>query len=303
MPVNSRQIELFLSVAKHLNFTKASEENHVSQPTASRQIAQLEEEWGVELFYRDQNTVRLTAAGSAIAAELAQMQGQFNTLLASVKNTRESVSGSLSIGYLSYLNTDIFIYPLITEFAKRYPNVKVTVEPAVFSVLGEGLTKGDFDVIFIYSLDLCFVRRVRHINCCPVSHMIAMSSSHPLASKKDIQPSDLSGETFLLPESRWRKSRENDVLKVCKRCSIENVRFGTASSVEDVITKVRNGAGVALVTSDNPCFFDSRYVCIPVPDVGASNYIAAVWSIAYRNPVIPVFTELASERVSSLGHI
>lgn len=301
--MNSRQIELFLSVAKHLNFTKASEENHVSQPTASRQIAQLEEEWGVELFYRDQNTVRLTAAGSAIAAELTRMQDQFDTLLSTVKDTKESVRGSLSIGYLSYLNTDIFVYPLITEFAKRYPNVKVTVEPAIFSVLGEGLTRGDFDVIFIYSLDLCFVRRVRHINCCPVSHMIAMSSSHPLASKKDIQPSDLSGETFLLPESRWRKSRENDVLKVCKRCGIENVRFGSASSVEDVITKVRNGAGVALVTSDNPCFFDSRYVCIPVPDVGAANYIAAVWSTAYRNPVIPVFTELAAERVSSLGHI
>lgn len=60
--MNSHQIELFLSVAKHLNFTKASEKNHVSQPTTSRQIAQLEDEWGVELFTRNQNTVRLTAA-------------------------------------------------------------------------------------------------------------------------------------------------------------------------------------------------------------------------------------------------
>ena len=301
--MNSRQIELFLSVAKHLNFTKASEENHVSQPTASRQIAQLEEEWGVELFYRNQNIVRLTAAGSAIAAELMRMQGEFDNLLSSVKDTKESISGSLSIGYLSYLNTDIFVYPLIEEFKKRYPNVKVHVEPAVFSVLGKGLTHGDYDVIFIYSLDLCFVRRVRHINCCPVSHMIAMSSTHPLASKKDIQPSDLSGETFLLAESKWRKSRENDVLKVCKRCGIENVHFGTASSVEDVITQVRNGAGIALVTSDNPCFFDSRYVCVPVPDVGATNYIAAVWNTVCRDPIVLAFTDLAAERVSVLGHV
>lgn len=301
--MTSRQIELFLSVAKHLNFTKASEENHVSQPTASRQIAQLEEEWGVTLFYRDQNVVQLTAAGAALAAELTQMQKQFDALLSSVKTTKESISGSLSIGYLSYLNTDIFVYPLIAEFKKRYPNVKVTVEPAVFSVLGKGLTQGDYDVIFIYSLDLCFVRRVRHINCCPVSHMIAMSSTHPLASKKDIQPSDLSGETFLLPESKWRKNREGDVLKVCERCRIENVHFASASSVEDMITQVRNGAGVALVTSDNPCFFDSRYVCVPVPDVDAANYIAAVWNTACRDPVVLAFTDLAAERVSALGHV
>lgn len=296
--MNSHQIELFLSVAKHLNFTKASEENHVSQPTTSRQIAQLEDEWGVELFARNQNTVRLTAAGSVIADELTRMQEQFDALLSAVRDTKESVRGSLSIGYLSYLNTDIFIYPLITEFVKRYPNVKVTVEPATFSVLGEGLTQGSFDIIFIYSLDLCFVRRIRHINCYPVSPMIAMSSSHPLADKRDIQLSDLSGETFLLADSKWRRSRENDVLKLCKRCGIENIHFGTASNTEDVITKVRNGAGVALVTSDNPCFFDNRYVYIPVPDVCAANYIAAAWSSSFQNPLIPIFTELLAERAA-----
>lgn len=301
--MTSRQIELFLSVAKHLNFTKASLENHVSQPTASRQVAQLEEEWGVELFSRDQNTVKLTAAGAAIAGELTQMQARFDALLSSLKDTRNSVRGGLSIGYLSYLNTDIFVYPLIAEFKERYPNVRVRVEPAVFSVLGKGLTQGDYDVIFIYSLDLCFVRRVRHINCCPVSHMIAMSSAHPLASKQDLQLPDLTGETFLLPESKWRKSRENDVLKVCKRCGIEDVRFESAGSMEEVINQVRNGAGVALVTSDNPCFFDNRYVCVPVPDVGAVNYIAAVWNTAYENPLIPVFTDLAQARVAARGHV
>lgn len=301
--MTSRQIELFLSVAKHLNFTKASEENHVSQPTASRQIAQLEEEWGVELFYRSQNIVRLTAAGAALAKELTRMQGEFDSVLAAARDTRGAISGSLSIGYLSYLNTDIFVYPLVEEFKKRYPHVKVTARPAVFSVLGRGLTHGEFDVIFIYSLDLCFVRRVRHINCCPVSHMIAMSSAHPLASKKDIKPSDLSGETFLLEESKWRKSRENDVLAVCRQCGIQDVHFGSAGSVEDVIAQVRNGVGVALVTSDNPCFFDSRYVCVPVPDPGAVNYIAAVWNTVCRDPVVLAFTDLAAQRVSAQGHV
>lgn len=299
--MTSRQVELFLSVAKHLNFTKASQENHVSQPTTSRQIAQLEEEWGVELFYRDQNTVQLTAAGNIIAEQLTQMMDQFETLLASVRDTKESVSGSLSIGYLGYLNSDIFVHPLVAEFTKRYPNVKLTVESATFSALASGMGTGDYDVIFVHSIDLCFVRRIHHINCCPVSHMIALSSSHPLASKENIQLSDLSGETFLLPESAWRANREQTVLDICKRFQIENIHFRETRSVEDMIVGVRAGQGIALVTSDNPCFFDNRYLCLPVPDVDAKNYIAAVWSIKNSNAITPLFTQLVEEQVAALG--
>lgn len=297
--MNSRQIELFLSVAECLNFTRASQENHVSQPTVSRQIAQLEEEWGVELFYREQNTVRLTAAGSAIAAELKLMSKQFHALLDTVRDTKESVSGNLTIGHLNYLNTDVFVYAIIAEFSKRYPNVKIKVQSASFPALKEGLINGDYDLIFIYSLDLCFVKNVQHINCCPVSHMIAISSTHPLADQKETHLSDLSGETFLLPESQWQKNRENDIRNICKRFHIENIRIQNTSSIEDMMVHVRAGTGIALVTSDNSCFFDSRYLCIPVPDIGASNYIAAVWSANRKSGIISAFTDLINKRISS----
>ena len=53
----------FLSVARHLNFTRAAQECHIAQPAISEQISSLEKELGVQLFERGARSIRLTAAG------------------------------------------------------------------------------------------------------------------------------------------------------------------------------------------------------------------------------------------------
>ena len=58
--MTTQQIEMFLSLANHLNFTKTAKEFFTTQPTVSRQISLLEEEMGFPLFVRNRKEVRLT---------------------------------------------------------------------------------------------------------------------------------------------------------------------------------------------------------------------------------------------------
>ena len=68
--MNTVQLECFVSVAEHLNFSRASESLHVSQPAVSHQIQTLENELGVKLFKRTSKSVELTEEGRKIAKKI-----------------------------------------------------------------------------------------------------------------------------------------------------------------------------------------------------------------------------------------
>lgn len=296
--MTSQQIELFFSVAKHLNFTKASAENHISQPTTSRQIALLEEELGVKLFHRSKSAVSLTTGGRLIAKELEYMQRSFLSLLETVRNIKDEISGRLCIGYMSYLNTDIFVHPLVTEFLKRYPNVEIRLESATFSVLRERLLRGEYDLIFTYSFDMRHMDDVLYKKCYPVSHVIAMSSTHPLANKRDLKLEDLSGETFFTADPSDSKGRHGDIHSMCERFNIRDVTVKSSGSIESIMYNVVTGKGVAMVSSANTCYLDERYTCIPIPEIDVTTYIAAVWNAGERSHIVSLFTDLVTENTS-----
>ena len=85
-----RRIEYFLSVAKHLNFTKAARECYVAQAAISQQIKQFEEELGFKLFNRGGASVSLTPAGEA---ELQQFIQNYNELSQAVGNLLSALKG------------------------------------------------------------------------------------------------------------------------------------------------------------------------------------------------------------------
>ena len=78
--MDETKLYYFLSVARHLSFTKAAEDCHVVQSTVSKQVAALEQELGAPLLIRDKQSVRLTPAGQRLAttgdAMLAQDPGR-----------------------------------------------------------------------------------------------------------------------------------------------------------------------------------------------------------------------------------
>jgi DNA-binding transcriptional LysR family regulator len=95
-----RHLHYFKTVATHLHFRKAAAELFISQPPLSRQIRELEEELGVQLFERKNKRVSLTDAGRYFKDEVDALFARVEESKSIVRQIHLSESGELKIGYI-----------------------------------------------------------------------------------------------------------------------------------------------------------------------------------------------------------
>jgi len=300
--VNSQQIEYFLSAARYLNFTKAADEHFTSQPTISRQIALLEDELGFELFKRDKGYLHLTVGGAIMAQEFARSNQIIRDAMARVEKVAGGLEGEISIGYVSGMNTDLYVYPPTIEFMVEYPAINVMMAAMSFSGLRSKLDSGDFDVIFTFNFELPSIQDVQCLNCYAVTAIIAMSSSHPLAAKENLTPQDFSGQTFLLP-SPVESVGHRDVKEILKHLGVENVKVKSMNGIESMFFGVRSGDGVTFVDSSMDLIYDNRYRYMQLPQEHEFSRldIVAVWKKDNLNPIIPIYIELLKAHLGKDG--
>src|SRR5580692_5083143 len=98
--LSPRQLQYVVAVAETLGFHKAAERCHVSQPTLSAQVKQLEDVLGVQLFERDRRRVLLTAAGAVVVAHARRVLLEIDDMIAAAKQLVEPCSGTFRIGVI-----------------------------------------------------------------------------------------------------------------------------------------------------------------------------------------------------------
>ncbi|CAM3952447.1 HTH-type transcriptional activator IlvY [Pseudoalteromonas byunsanensis] len=133
--MDHKQLGYFLTLAETLHFARASELCHVSAPTLSRQIKQLEQELGTELFIRDNRSVILTPHGKAFVDYAQATLAKWRQFKSQCQDNEGPLSGELSM-YCSVTATYSFTYELFASFRKQFPAVELnlnTGDPA-FSI-------------------------------------------------------------------------------------------------------------------------------------------------------------------------
>lgn len=123
-----RQLEYFLAVAEHANFTRAAEALHVAQPWVSAQVRRLERELGNELFDRSSRVLRLTEFGKTLLPLAGAALGTVGEIRSAADAVAGVLAGQLSIGTVPHS------LPLLAEalavFRKAHPAVAVTLTEA-----------------------------------------------------------------------------------------------------------------------------------------------------------------------------
>ncbi len=124
MPINNAQLRAFNAVAQEGSFTGAAKAGNVTQPTLSGQVKELEERFEVKLFERRSRRIELTDLGHALF-EITQrrfaLESEAEQLLIAA---RELVTGNLRVG----ADAPYHVVPLIANFNRRYPGVRLTFE-------------------------------------------------------------------------------------------------------------------------------------------------------------------------------
>lgn len=293
------QIKMFIAVAEELNFSKAANDFYVTQSTASRQIAALENEWGFPLFFRTRNEVRLTHQGSIMLTKCKDMIYSMQSGLNLVKTEDKDISGHLLIGVHGGLNSEVFETPT-SEFMERFPNVEIDIERTTLRNLREKLEEGFFDVVFVPDFDIFNYKNVVYNNYYPAMGILVISEHHPLFSKKKLTLKDFSEETILLPtpdNSPYRKERAGKLFQMAG-FSPKGYRF--VANEESMLLNIKSGKYATLLYD---CVYsiekDPRYRYVEIPQSISKRYIVIAWKRDNYNPAVALYTNklLAQEQM------
>jgi LysR family transcriptional regulator, cyn operon transcriptional activator len=121
-----RHIRYFLAVAEYRNFTRAAEALHVSQPTLSQQIRQLEDTLDVQLLDRSGRTIQLTDAGAAYMRYAQRALQDLEAGKRAIHDVQELSRGTLRLA-MTPTFTAYLIGPLLEKYNRRYPNITLNI--------------------------------------------------------------------------------------------------------------------------------------------------------------------------------
>ncbi|MGY3171900.1 LysR family cyn operon transcriptional activator [Pseudomonas sp. TE12234] len=144
-----RHLRYLLAVADHGGFTRAAEALHVSQPTLSQQIRQLEEALGVSLFDRTSRTVKPTDAGQAYIECARRVLVELEAGKRALHDVKDLSRGSLRLAmtptFMAYL-----VGPLVRDYVARFPNIHLEIFELSMDDIESGLAEDSLDIAIAF---------------------------------------------------------------------------------------------------------------------------------------------------------
>ncbi len=288
-----KDLTYIVSIANHQGVGKAADDLHVSQPTLSKFVQNIEKDLGFPLFNKLGNKFMLTYAGKRYydtAKAVLIMKSDLDNELSEI--LKEKI-GKLHIG-LPNMRGICILPRTLPQFRDRYPNVKLSIHEANSNVMEHMVLNGDLDLAFI-------VMPHKHPNLTyePITNeeiLLIMSPNHPMSasgSYKDgfkhswIDLSKLESEQFILqwPDQRTRQLTE----KIFDEVGIRPKKILTIRNIFTSMQLAANGYGISF-SGEYPIRYihlDKKPVCFSVGHTPTTFSLMAV----YRSEInLPLFT-------------
>lgn len=192
-----RILRYFLTVVREESITKASKVLHITQPTLSRQLAQMEEEIGVKLFDRSTRKIKLTNEGILLRRRAEEILQLVDKTEKELIEQEEQVEGKISIGCGEIASVQL-LPGLFRKFHQKYPHVAFDIFTAAADLVKEQMDKGLLDLgLLLEPVDMEKYDFIR-MNI-KEKWVVLMPPNDPLIEKDFITASDLSGLPLILP--------------------------------------------------------------------------------------------------------
>ena len=200
-----RVLNYFLAIAREENFTKAAQQLHVTQPTLSRQIADLERELGVKLFVRSNHNIILTEDGMILKRRAQEILSLADKTKRDFLQKDEVLSGTISIGSGEFRSTK-YLAKSIAASQKNYPDVKYEIYSGNAGNIRDYIERGFLDIgLMSEPID---VRKYNFVNM-PINEQwgVFVPDSFPLSQKERISHKDLAGMSVITATGDFNQSR------------------------------------------------------------------------------------------------
>ena len=199
-----RVLKYFLAIAREENFTKAAQQLHITQPTLSRQIAQLEEELGVDLFVRSNHNIILTEEGMILKRRAQEILSLADKTKRDFLHKDENLEGVISIGSGEFLSTRC-LTDCIAQFRRKHPLVRYEFYSGNAGNIRDQIERGLLDIgLMSEPID---IRKYEFISM-PIKEEWGafVREDSPLIDKDFIAPQDLVDIPLILPLGDFAES-------------------------------------------------------------------------------------------------
>ena len=250
-----RTLRYFLLAAREENITKAAELLHVTQPTLSRQLMQLERELDTKLFHRGQHNITLTNDGMLLKRRAQELVDLADKTEREFTRTESSLTGELSIGSGETLS----MYTLsqwIASFRKENPFVQYDIYSATADEIKDRIEKGILDMgLLVEPVDVSKYELIRM----PIKERwgILTQADSDLAQQEYAAPEDLTHIPLLIA----KRSQVQDALRGWFGPQFETLEIiGTYNLLYNAAVMVKNGVASALATEHDRTYEGLRFI-------------------------------------------
>jgi DNA-binding transcriptional LysR family regulator len=238
------QVRYFLAVARTLNFTRAAEESNVTQPSLTRAIQKLEEEFGGLLFRRERALTHLTDLGRLMLPHLERAYDAAQAAKTLAKGVGKATVAPLSLGIATALR-GTHLDRSIAEVGGGLPGFQLKISTGDGAQLMQDLLRGDLDILILAEprnpherLDVVELFRQIYAVVAPADHPLATMDGAALSDLADV--TWIEGDPDIIAEFREH----------CSRVEIEPDFRHSAGSGAEVARMVAAGLGCAILTRD-----------------------------------------------------
>lgn len=238
-----RQLEYFAEVAKHLNFTKAAAELHVSQPSLSKTIKNMEASLGVPLFYRSFRQLELTDAGAALLQNAKQVLYAYQHLTSAMDDVMNIQKGAIRIGIPPIVGA-AFCADLISHYYAAFPQIDLSLQEVGSKMIMDGILDGEIDVGFV-----CHPPKnnqaMTSVQLLKDPLMVLMHTDNPLCQKEGIELKELEAEAFVMYRQDF--SLFNQIMDACTEADFYPEIVCQSSQKDFMMEMVAAKLGIALL--------------------------------------------------------
>lgn len=238
-----RDLQVFLSVSKHLNYTRAGEKINLSQPSVSVRIRQLESELRVKLFEQLGKKVVLTDAGQLLVPYANRVIAAIDDAHHAIDELHGLERGSLRIG--ASTTPGMYLVPqVVARFKRSHPKIEIHLRIKDTREVEDGVLNNEFDFGFVGG----------HLAAEEVSAhawltdelLLIVSPDHRLRNKKTVKKQDLEGESFIVRESG--SATRATIVTQLQQANFELETVVEMENPESIKKAVQSGLGIAFIS-------------------------------------------------------
>ena len=271
-----RHLRYFVTVAEELNVSRASARLRISQPAVSRQLRDLEEELGVELFRRDKSGLKLTAAGETFLAHARDLLRRSGDAVKQMESFGKRAKETLTVGYIAPVLASI-LTPALRRFSQQHSDVEVALREMPPGEQLKALREKRIDLALIGNPCPEVEREFAITVLTRIPFQAVLPDNHLLALRKRIALSELEPEPFVGFAEEKFPGRNAAICAACQAAGFTPHFRHHVENLTALLATVAAGKGVTLAPREVGQLPHPQAVFIPL-----KSPVPSVISVAAR---------------------